>query len=160
MFFKRIWQDLRGKGAFTLVELLLVIAILGILAAISAGQFVNAQRKARDAQRKTDLGSVQRALEMYFADYSAFPAEEDISGIWGGEFSDGETIYMKVLPVAPGALPYCYVVSGDGMAYGLFAVLENCPEGVSYAVNTCSSTTRYCWAVTSPNTSADEAKNF
>ena len=152
-FFTNIKQQITRKCGFTLVELLIVIAIIGILTAITSGQFVNAQKKARDAQRKADLGSVQRALEMYFADNNQFPEADAI--VWGTDFSTDETAYMKLLPEDPSGTDYCYAVSGDGMSYGLFSVLENCPEGVSYSPLACVKED-WCWAVTSPNAVPEE----
>lgn len=148
------------QNGFTLVELLLVIAIMMILTVITVSQFTSAQRKARDAQRKADLGSVQRALEMYVTDHGLFPETDEVR--WGEEFSDVEgTVYMKVLPSEPfGESQYCYTVSVDQTAYGLFALLENCPDGSdTYSIPACSADT-YCWATSSPNTTPSEAEDF
>jgi prepilin-type N-terminal cleavage/methylation domain-containing protein len=56
---------LRG---FTLIELLAVIAIIGILATIALISIGNVTKRARDAKRKSDLGSVKQALELYAQD--------------------------------------------------------------------------------------------
>ncbi len=62
------------KG-FTLIELILVTAVVGIFAAgiiavINPSQQVH---KANDAKRKSDLGTLQRALEAYYADNGRYP---------------------------------------------------------------------------------------
>ena len=54
---------LKNRSGFTLIELLVVIAILGIMASIITYGLVGQQRKARDAQRKSDLKQVKNALE-------------------------------------------------------------------------------------------------
>lgn len=51
--------------AFTLIELLIVISIIGILAALITASFVASQRQARDTQRKSDLNQYRTALEAF-----------------------------------------------------------------------------------------------
>lgn len=53
----------RSRPAFTLIELLLAISIVGILAGIIAYSMSGQQRKARDLERKNDLNQVKRAME-------------------------------------------------------------------------------------------------
>jgi len=67
-------MDKQKNFGFTLMELLIVIAILGLLATIGLGSFRTSQMKGRDAQRKSDLSQIQKALEMYYNDYSGYPA--------------------------------------------------------------------------------------
>ncbi len=50
---------------FTLVELLIVIAVLGVLATIGIMTFPAAQKRARDTRRRSDLKQYQTALELY-----------------------------------------------------------------------------------------------
>lgn len=53
------------KKGFTLVELLVVVAIIGILLSIVIVNVTSSRQKARDARRKADLRSIQTALELY-----------------------------------------------------------------------------------------------
>ena len=61
-----------GK-AFTLIELLIVVAIIGILAAIAVPNFLNAQARAKIARAKGDLRSLSTALESYRIDHNRYP---------------------------------------------------------------------------------------
>lgn len=61
------------KNAFTLIELLIVVAIIGILAAIAVPNFLNAQIRAKVARVKGDLKAVSTALEAYRIDNNSFP---------------------------------------------------------------------------------------
>ncbi len=60
----------RNQRAFTLIELLIVVAIIGILAAIAVPNFLNAQVRAKSSRVLGDLRSIRTALEMYVIDYN------------------------------------------------------------------------------------------
>lgn len=58
--------------AFTLIELLIVVAIIGILAAIAVPNFLNAQVRAKVSRALADMRSIWTALEMYRADNNTY----------------------------------------------------------------------------------------
>jgi len=69
---------LRGKVrsrdlSFTLIELLMVVAIISILSAIALPNFLEAQTRAKVARAKNDLRAIATALEAYHADNCAYP---------------------------------------------------------------------------------------
>lgn len=66
-------KNARSESAFTLIELLIVVAIIGILAAIAVPNFLNAQVRAKIARVKADQRNIGQALGMYHADHNAFP---------------------------------------------------------------------------------------
>jgi len=63
------------KSAFTLIELLIVVAIIGILAAIAVPNFLNAQIRSKIARAEADLTAISTALEMYRLDNNAYPPD-------------------------------------------------------------------------------------
>ncbi|RJP19075.1 MAG: prepilin-type N-terminal cleavage/methylation domain-containing protein [Candidatus Omnitrophota bacterium] len=62
--------------AFTLIELLIVVAIIGILAAIAVPNFLNAQIRAKVSRTYADEQALSTALEMYHLDIGAYPPED------------------------------------------------------------------------------------
>ena len=69
----------KRQSGFTIVELLIVIIIIGILATLVIVQFTNQQKKARDTQRKTDIGAVETHLEAYYASNGVYPSYTDLN---------------------------------------------------------------------------------
>ncbi|MDD3679643.1 MAG: type II secretion system protein [Candidatus Shapirobacteria bacterium] len=91
---------MRKYSAFTLLELLIVIAIIGILASLATVSYSSAQRRARDSQRQADLKAIQNAMEQYYADYDGnYPLTCD--GIGGAQSPSGESYLPTGLPTDP-----------------------------------------------------------
>jgi len=63
------------SNAFTLIELLIVVAIIGILAAIAVPNFLNAQMKAKVARVYNDQKAYATAMETYYLDHNSYPYE-------------------------------------------------------------------------------------
>lgn len=57
----------KAMTGFSLLEILVVISIIGILLAVAVSSYSNAQRKSRDARRRTDLKAIQQAAEQYYS---------------------------------------------------------------------------------------------
>lgn len=165
-------EGTKMKKAFTLVELLVVMSIIGVLAALAVGSFRNAQVRGRDATRKSDLKQIAHSLELFYADYGRYPSATGtmIAGCpfdpalqtgtacsWGsGSFSDGKTAYFKTLPNDPSNnqnYEYRIVAGSNNQKFQLFAKLEN-PEDPDCIDSNCNQNPNF--AVTSANTNASE----
>jgi len=140
-----------NKG-FTMIELIVVIAILGLLSTVGLVSFRTAQIKGRDAQRKSDLAQVQKGLELYYNDHQSYPDSLPAAGSSWQDAND--TLYMKEMPEDSkfGAYPY----SSDGTFYLLYARLEN-EQDLCFEKGTCKDYGLACgnencnYAVASPN---------
>ncbi len=86
--FKTLKNAQRG---FTIIELLIVIAIIAILAGLVLNNFQGAQAKARDTQRVTDTNNVHSKLEEYYNENGAYPSTvvaADLPGIDAESLND------------------------------------------------------------------------
>lgn len=149
------------RNGFTLIEILVVMAIIGILVTLGVGSFRGSQIKARDGRRKSDLKQVTTALEAYYNDYGQYPQDNNgfIDGCaagscsWGGAFSDVQgTVYMTMLPTDPrGTWAYRYV-STDGSYYIMYARLENTEDPAIQTYSGVSCGSQECnYAISSAN---------
>ncbi len=66
------------QSGFTIVELLIVIVVIGILAALVITTFNGIQQKGRDTERQTDIKAIHGQLEAYYAQNGNYPALGDI----------------------------------------------------------------------------------
>lgn len=69
----------RKQSGFTIVELLIVIVVIGILAAIVYITFTGVQKKGRDAERKTDIHDIYSQVEVYYAENTKYPSLDEIN---------------------------------------------------------------------------------
>lgn len=147
---------MKSYVGFTLIELLVVIAIIGGLSAIVLPNFMGARERARDAQRKSDLKQLQKALETYKQDQvapKAYPTTGPNNSLvnsgqcWSSGANCSGNIYMNKLPYDPQNItptPYFYQLnSSDNFKYTLCACLENKAD-TDGASGNCEDTTYQC----------------
>lgn len=127
------------KKGFTLLELLIVIAIIAMLSSLGMITVGSQRKKANDARRRTDIHQLQVALEGYYTDHQRYPDQL----IFNGQplaSADGQTIYLRSVPRDPKNVdPNLYVynasppgqpkTSYDICAYELEAVPDDRTPG-------------------------------
>jgi prepilin-type N-terminal cleavage/methylation domain-containing protein len=131
------------RKGFTLIEILIVVAIIAILASIVLVGLGPTQQAGRDARRLSDLRQTQNALELYFSKCGYYPGPA-VAGSCGSTSwsatSDwatlktaitGSAIGVSTVPVDPSAgHTYYYGTLNGGSAYVLGAALENTNNSV------------------------------
>ncbi len=110
------------RSGFTLIEMLVVVAIIGLLSSTILVGLSDARRRARDARRFADIRQIQNGLENLYSTSRAYPKSEDLYDL------------IKELPTDPQGGRYGYIQVNSN-AYMLGACLENTrpPEIMSYS---------------------------
>ncbi|MEK7662340.1 MAG: type II secretion system protein [Patescibacteria group bacterium] len=103
----KLKKDSTAKnGGFTLIELLVVIAITSLISSIVLASLNTAKKKARDAQRLSDMKQLQIALEFYYDKNGQYPSNtdgDDICGGWDGGRNGGpgsSDLFMQPIEAA------------------------------------------------------------
>ncbi len=111
---------------FTLMELLIVIAMLAILATAGVGSYIQSLKRGRDASRKSDIRQIQKALELYIQDQKPPEYPVDFSSINCNKVWNP---YMSIFPcnnfTSTSNKVYIYTRGVDKITYTLVACLEN-----------------------------------
>ncbi|HJX35108.1 MAG TPA: prepilin-type N-terminal cleavage/methylation domain-containing protein [Desulfatiglandales bacterium] len=104
---------LHRKEGFTLIELMIVIAIIGILAAIAIPQFSAYRTRSYNSAAQSDLRNMATAEEAYYVDFSSYTGNE--TTLADGTYGYRQTTYVTI--VADGTITdytiSAYHTSGD-----------------------------------------------
>jgi len=146
---------LRKSKGFSLIELLVAIAIMAVLLALALPNYLGARERSRDSKKKSELQQLKTALRLYYNDYQRYPDSVQLDGQGRGtiagckvggvfpcpckvdsfDFASStdancdavSTVYMKRFPanMTFGNNTDHYGVSADGESFCIMTPLEN-----------------------------------
>src|SRR3989454_791783 len=93
---------MRKQKGFTLIELLIVVAIIGIIAAIAIPNLLNAIDRSKQKRTMADIRSVGTAVEEYAIDNNFYPVQTTQGDLNPGINGTIEPVYIKVAPSSDG----------------------------------------------------------
>ncbi len=111
-----------ARKGFTLIEMLIVVAVIGVLASLVLVGLGPVQRQGRDARRIQDVRQVQTGLELYFVKHGNYPATKEWS-LLAAELK-GDGLGISNIPNDP-STGKTYVYVSDGATYVIQATLED-----------------------------------
>lgn len=117
-----------GQAGFTLIEIMVVVVILGILAAIVVPRIMDQPDKARVAKAKQDIRVLESALNMYKLDNFYYPStQQGLEALVARPSGDPPARnwktggYIQQLPKDPWNTPYQYLQPGQHGEFDLFS---------------------------------------
>jgi general secretion pathway protein G len=122
------------EAGFTLIELMIVLFILGLLAALVAPRLMGRVGAAKQKTTQTQIQLLATALDLYHLDVGRYPSTEEglnalkekpgSAAAWGGPYLD------KDIPKDPWGRPYVYKCPGDHGPYDLMSLgADGAPGG-------------------------------
>lgn len=122
-------SKIRDERGFTLIEIMVVVVILGVLAAIIVPNFLSRPDEAKVTKARVDIKALEESLGLFRLDNGFYPTTEQglqalvskpETGRIPAKFPDGG--YLKRVPADPWDNPYVYLAPGrEGRPYDLFS---------------------------------------
>ena len=130
-------QRCRGmQSGFTLIEIMVVVAILAILGATVVPMIMNRPEEARVVKAKQDIGTLEQSLELYRLDNFNYPStdqglqaliEQPTGEPEASNWKDGG--YVKKLPKDPWGREYIFLSPGENGEYDIISYGRDGAEG-------------------------------
>lgn len=125
-------NSLAQSRGFTLIEIMVVVVIIGLLAAIVAPNVIGRIDEAAVTRARQDLRSIEAALNLYRLDNFSYPtADEGLEALLGGGGpgqSQGKQ-YLRALPRDPWDNPYLYRIPGQRGEFDVLTLGADGQEG-------------------------------
>ena len=124
-----------AESGFTLIELMVVIVILGLLAAIVAFNVIPLGDKGKVTKAKADIATIEQALELYKLQNDAYPSTTDGLQALVSPPADADAAkyqrggYIKKLPSDPWGKPYLYAAPGQHGEVDIWSLGADKKEG-------------------------------
>ena len=124
-----------GQAGFTLVELLVVLAILGLLVALVTPQVLKYLGRAKSDSAKVQISNISSAMDLYRLDVGHYPTQNEglaalVTAPPGVSDWDGPYLKQKSVPLDPWGRPYHYKVPGEHGDYDLYTLgADDAPGG-------------------------------
>ncbi|MBN1571096.1 MAG: type II secretion system major pseudopilin GspG [Acidobacteria bacterium] len=128
-----IFEERRSEKGFSLIELIVVLVILGLLAAVVAPNVYNKLAKGKDQIAKIQIKELEGALQLFSFDVGRYP--ESAEGLEAlvrnpGNMDSWKGPYLaKALPADPWGRPYAYRCPGTHLDFDLFSFGADGTEG-------------------------------
>lgn len=121
--------SIQHHRGFTLIEIMVVIIILGILAAVVVPNIMSRPEEARITKAKQDIRALETALDLYKLDNFSYPTtEQGLDALVTAPTTPPvpkryrEEAYLKKVPVDPWENPYQYLSPGEHGAIDIFSL--------------------------------------
>jgi type IV pilus assembly protein PilA len=138
-----------GQKGFTLIELMIVVAIIGILAAIAIPNFLRFQLKAKSSEGKTNLAAIRTSEQSYYSEFGIYVSSD------ASPPEPGQNVKIDYVSAYPGVPNVGFDQLGwspEGRVFFNYAV-ENEPNGytASAGADIDADTVPQTWGYTKPN---------
>jgi general secretion pathway protein G len=126
---------MKNNKGFTLLEIIVVVFILSLLAAIVAPKIIGRTDDARITEAKIQIKNFETALKLFKLDNGFYPAteqglaaliEKPVSGQIPQKYREGGYLEQKKIPLDPWSNPYLYISPG---VYGDFDIISYGADG-------------------------------
>lgn len=127
--------NIKNQLGFSLIELLVAATIIALLSAVGLVSYVNANKSARDARRKSDLEQVRAGIELYRSSEGTYPSSSSYSGMMTEieDYISNDDALTDPRPSPHPQYEYDNTPAGtDCSAYQLCATLES--DGSEYCI--------------------------